>query len=399
MGTTQGFWSYVHQDDAAMHGIVRRLAKHVQDEYAVLTGGIELDLFLDSAKLKWGDKWRSAIKEALEGTTFFIPVITPRYFASEECRNELLGFADQAEQLGLEGLIMPLYFVDVPALETGDMSDPAVQLVANSQREDWRTLRLLDETTQPYRFAVNRLATRLFEVSQRREREGKTIVAAIPSDDEEDKPPHHPPSAKSEAPTDVPTETNGGGQLAVGEMGTLELLAEGEAAFPRITETLQAISSEISAVGDLATEATSEIEQSDQQGKGFKGRLAVANSLAKRLAEPADRLEQLTSQYTADLVILDPAITQLISLVAAEQADESAAEREEFFSSLTGMVGSTRQAGDGIQAMIASLDGSAGMSRELAVPLKQMRTSLQSMIDGQHVIESWEEHVTQANKS
>ncbi len=102
MGTTQGFWSYVHEDDTAMHGIIRRLAKHVQDEYAVLTGSVELDLFLDSARLKWGDRWRSEIREALEGTTFFIPVITPRYFASEECRNELLGFADQAEQLGLK---------------------------------------------------------------------------------------------------------------------------------------------------------------------------------------------------------------------------------------------------------------------------------------------------------
>ncbi len=120
----------------------------------------------------------------------------------------------------------------------------------------------------------------------------------------------------------------------------------------------------------------------------------MANRLAKRLGEPADRLEQLTSQYTANLVILDPAITQLIGLVA-EQADETPTESEEFFSSVTEMVGITRQAGEGIQAMITGLD-SASVSRALEAPLKQMRTSLQSMIDGQHVIASWEEHVTQA---
>jgi hypothetical protein len=123
--------------------------------------------------------------------------------------------------------------------------------------------------------------------------------------------------------------------------------------------------------------------------------LAVANRLATRLTEPAKRLEQLTSQYTADLVILDPAITQLIGLVG-EQAEESPADSEEFFSSVTGMVRSTRQAGEGIQGMITALDGSASFSRELETPLKQMRSSLQSLIDGQHVIETWEEHVTQA---
>lgn len=161
MGTPQGFWSYVHRDNDAMHGAIRRLAEHVQEEYAVLTGGIELDLFLDSASLKWGDQWRSQLKEALKGTTFFIPIVTPRYFASEECRNELLGFAKQAEELGLEGLIMPLYFVDVPAIETEDMTDPAVQLIADSQMENWRTLRFLDQTTQPY-FPWRISATRLW---------------------------------------------------------------------------------------------------------------------------------------------------------------------------------------------------------------------------------------------
>lgn len=42
MGTAQAFWSYVHEDNDAMHGAIRRLAQHVQDEYAVLTGGPEL---------------------------------------------------------------------------------------------------------------------------------------------------------------------------------------------------------------------------------------------------------------------------------------------------------------------------------------------------------------------
>lgn len=393
MGTPQGFWSYVHKDNDAMHGAIRRLAEHVQEEYGVLTGGIELDLFLDSASLKWGDQWRTQLKGAIEGTTFFIPIITPRYFASEECRNELLGFAEQAGELGVEGLIMPLYLVDVPAIETGDLTDPAVSLVAESQMEDWRTLRFLDQTTQPYRLAVNRLAKRLWEVSQQRGQKAVVSEPSVaPADSEKDEEPE--PAFPDDTKT-TSSELNGSSSVSAGEMGLLELLAEGEAALPRVTETLQAISAEIETVGTLATEATDEIKQSDEQGKGFKGRLAVANRLATRLTEPADKLEQLASQYTADLVILDPAVTQLIGL-AAGQAEESPAESEEFFSSVTGMVKSTRQAGESIQGMITAFDDSASFSRELETPIKQMRSSLQSLIDGQHVIETWEEHVERA---
>ncbi len=386
MGTPLGFWSYVHKDNDAMHGAIGRLAEHVQEEYGVLTGGIELDLFLDSASLKWGNQWGTQLKGAIQGTTFFIPIITPRYFASEECRNELLGFAEQAGELGVEGLIMPLYLVDVPAIETGDLTDPAVRLVADSQMEDWRTLRFLDETTQPYRLAVNRLAKRLWEVSQQRGQKAVISESSVaPADGEKDEEPE--PASLDDIKT--MSELNGSGSVSAGEMGLLELLAEGEAAFPRITETLQAISAEIETVGTLTTEATDEIKQSDEQGKGFKGRLAVANRLATHLTEPADKLEQLASQYTADLVILDPAVTQLIGLVA-EQAEESPTESEEFFSSVTGLVKSTRQAGEAVQGMITVFDDSASFSRELEIPIKQMRSSLQSLIDGQHVIETWE---------
>lgn len=67
-GDLQGFWSYVRNDDKGMHGAIKRLAQHVKDEYGVLTGQ-ELDLFFDSASLKWGDDWDSQIRQALEATT------------------------------------------------------------------------------------------------------------------------------------------------------------------------------------------------------------------------------------------------------------------------------------------------------------------------------------------
>ncbi|MCP9488157.1 MAG: toll/interleukin-1 receptor domain-containing protein, partial [Gaiellaceae bacterium MAG52_C11] len=113
----QGFWSYVHDDDDGDGGRVKRLASLIKAEYAALTGGDSLELFLDHAEIRWGDEWELRIEEALQATTFFIPVVTPRYFRSEECRKKLLGFAGHAKSLGLEELVLPLYYIEVPDLE------------------------------------------------------------------------------------------------------------------------------------------------------------------------------------------------------------------------------------------------------------------------------------------
>lgn len=392
MGTSQGFWSYVHKDDEAMRGVIRRLAGHLSDEYGVLTGDTDLDLFLDSAKLKLGEKWRQRIREALESTTFFIPIITPRYFASEECRGELLSFAEQAESLGLEALILPLYFVEVPAIEEGSEDDPLVKLISERQWEDWRNLRLLDETTQAYRTAVNRLALRLREISKASV--GLPAQASSgPVGDDDDQPP--PNDKTSEAsPTFVqPTPVKEVTDEEKG--GMLELLAEGEATFPRLVQTLNAIGEEIQNVGDLAEATTSEIKESDANGGGFKGRLAVINRLAQTLREPSVRLEELGSEYVADLLVLDPAMKQLIKQAGEESSDNPDAV-ESFLSSVQEMVTGSRSATGGIAGMIEALNGSAEMSRELAVPIKRMRTALQSMVDSQRLIDSWQEHIDSA---
>lgn len=381
----QGFWSYVRKDDKGTHGAIRRLADHVVDEFGVLTGH-DLDLFFDSASLKWGDDWESRIRQALEETTFFIPIITPRYFASKECRRELLTFAREAKEIDRLSLILPLYFVDVPALNEGNSNDPAIKLIADRHREDWRTLRLLDETVQPYRVGVNRLAVRLLDVARERQESGADSARPTPSssDDEDEGPPVGPAP-----PTAVDLDD-------VEEVGLIELLADGEDALPRIVETMQAISRQVEVVGNVAVEGTEEIHKSDEAGSGFRGRLGVMNRLAQKLQMPADELETLTSRYAADLLVLDPAMHQLIPLVA-EGFDDDPDSATEFFRSIREMANQSGTASEGIVEMIRSMEGNQ-FSRELQAPLKRMRTALQSLVDGQQLIDSWRDLIELVEK-
>lgn len=50
--------------------------------------------------------------------TFFIPVITPTYFRRSECRKELMRFAQEAKEQQAEKLILPIYYIEVPELES-----------------------------------------------------------------------------------------------------------------------------------------------------------------------------------------------------------------------------------------------------------------------------------------
>ena len=114
MANSQGFWSYVHADDQAEGERISRLARDVAGKFEMLTGE-PLALFLDRDGIKWGEVWRDKIDSSLASVAFFIPVLTPRYFRSPECRRELQFFARQATRLGIKELVLPLLYVDVPS--------------------------------------------------------------------------------------------------------------------------------------------------------------------------------------------------------------------------------------------------------------------------------------------
>jgi hypothetical protein len=131
MAEVAGFWSYARADDEAEGGRITRLARRVQTEYALITGE-EIDVFLDRDDLEWGVEWKRRIDAALLGTAFFIPVLTPRYFSRPECRRELLTFVGHAASLGVNELLLPLLYVDVPDLSP-DSDDEAIALIARMQ--------------------------------------------------------------------------------------------------------------------------------------------------------------------------------------------------------------------------------------------------------------------------
>jgi len=73
--------------------------------------GRNIGMFQDIRDLRAGDRWEKKLRGAISAATFLVPVLTPRYFNRDWCREETLTFLRLAEEKGVEPLIFPIIFV------------------------------------------------------------------------------------------------------------------------------------------------------------------------------------------------------------------------------------------------------------------------------------------------
>jgi len=184
---TGGFWSYVHDDDTADGGRIVRLAHDIVSQYEMITGE-RVALFLDRDDLEWGNNWEQRIDDSLADVAFFIPVLTPRYFASPACRSELNTFARRATSLGVRELLLPILYMTVDGLDDSEPTDDLLALVRQFQWVDWRDLRWADPASEAYRRAVFELAERLVAANRAAEAVDVTTSALVRETTEEDEP-------------------------------------------------------------------------------------------------------------------------------------------------------------------------------------------------------------------
>lgn len=355
-----GFVSYVHKDNQDSKDRILRLVGEISAEFSLLTGE-DLRVFVDREGIEWGDNWRDKIDNALQDTTFLIPFITPRFFKSQECRNELLKFSALARSLNAEDLILPILFVNVEGLDQ-DSEDEAMALVARTQYVDWRVLRLADENSAEYRKAVNDCATRLAEVS----------------------------AAYAERQTVLPEEVVDEEHWDESEPGLIDLVASVEDIMPQWNESISNLPEPTARIGDLVREAAEKVREGDAQGKTIGYRILVARDLAEDLKEPTDRLQEIGEHYVSALMQIDPGVRAVIAL-ADEQVDpDQKAAACNMFRSLLGMVAVSRDTYVSVQALIDSIQAPARQFKDLRRPLKAMRAGLHSVLDAQAIYDEWE---------
>jgi hypothetical protein len=383
----QAFWSYVHHDDDDEGGRISDLAHLLRKRIRLLTGA-EFQIFLDRESLGWGDDWESRINEALLQTTFFIPLVTPSYFQSEECRRELLKFASVARALGLEELILPIYYVGVPEIEkpSGVARDELIQLVQRFQWQDWRQTALEEPQSSVHRKAVDELAKQLINRADQAD--------AKPTDESASR--REAPSSGLPAPGPKagPKEDSGAGAVqAVEEQDRIGVLAAGEQAMPRLNEHLQAIVPLLGEIGEITDQATKDLAQSDARGGGFGGRLVVTRRFAEKLHDPASKLDVEVANYLEQLLAVDQTIMLLLQILTENPSQIGGSA--EFLDVVVDMADKADEGLAGSETLAAVLGDNAKWSKDLRAPSQQIERALRQMADTRSIFQTWKSEITE----
>ena len=359
-----GFWSYVQADDAGDHGRILALAEDLRANYRLQTAE-EFELFVDRESIQWGEEWEARISDAIAGTTFFIPIITPSYFQSNPCRQELLKFVRDATRIGLLQLVMPVYWITVREFDRlpEEVNDEAISAIAEHQWQDLREVRLEDRGAASYRQAVHRLAAEL----------AKRAATVAQTDDV-------PQRAASQPSNHTPEESDQ-------EPGILDHMAGSEEKMNQLAEIMQEIGDAVTEIGALVEEANQQMGSASERGQGTRAALAITEKLAGDLKTPAGKIEGLGHQYASTLATLDPAIHAHFDLI--ELQDERDQDQEEFLEVVGEMSKNADEALDQLQDLVEAAKFIAKFSRSLRAPLRQMRAGLQGVLDGRAIIADW----------
>jgi len=135
----QAFLSYAHTDDELLEGCITWLREELQRGVRGRTGK-PFKIFMDKVGINWGQHFPSKLDGALEEARFFIPILSPCYFASPYCRKEAEFFLNLETKADRRDLILPIYLIETDLLEDGTLcaGDELAVEMAQRQYADWR---------------------------------------------------------------------------------------------------------------------------------------------------------------------------------------------------------------------------------------------------------------------
>jgi TIR domain len=362
------FWSYTHLDNEYDHGRIRHLAELIKREYSMQTQ-CKLDVFMDVTHLRWGREWQSDIDQGVKSARFLIPIITPGYLLSNACRSELLGFAAHMKSVGIERLILPILYLDTPALGDDASSDEAVLLIKRMQYEDWRQLRFEAEDSPSHRSGVSRIVNRLRELAATADSQRRAVSGGQPE------------SPASAPPTDV------------------DILAELEQAIPRWGASFKAVYDLMGEIADGAVTMADELqpERLDLRAGVATARVAALQRYADTIMPKTLEILELASQFSAEAIELDP---HLLIFIRAVEAGGPIGDLVDFACDLILLIAPRlRQNITVITSQVEAMSSAySRASRVLRPSVTAVETAMRRVADGFGRVEEWEQRLLAAGR-
>jgi hypothetical protein len=167
-----GFWSYSSTDDKFSHGRLSVLRALLAAELQLKIGRTPINIFQDVASIPAGSQWETEVHDALEGSSFFIPIVTPALLQSEWCCKEIRLFREREKAtLRRNDMIFPLHYLSTDALNvsfSADVFDPDVfTLLRSRQWIDFRTFRLSDPNSEDVARKLDEVTNNIYSALRR----------------------------------------------------------------------------------------------------------------------------------------------------------------------------------------------------------------------------------------
>ncbi len=344
------FLSYVRADDDRAGGRITSLARDLVETYAYLFGR-EIDLFIDSDSIAWGENWESRLRSEAESTTFMLSIVTPRYLVSDACRSEVAMFGAAVQKAQDPQLLLPLIWIDISSSDVVAADDPVRRQLMKSNYVDGTALRRLQRDNPEYEALVENLAERLHQTITAR---AMTTDASL--------------SVHEAQPDD--------------ERDVLEVMtqfSEHQSSFGASIEEFKDAFGEIGSV----FQGRQPLNLSPTYGAA-----RVMQALGEDLKLPVDSLESATASVGQDWQALDADITRIL-FASRGLMDDSA--RKSLFDSLDGIVRSLDL--PGAENMQAQLEAMANFSRHLQ-PMSRVVGAALRLLEGiQESARAWRDQL------
>lgn len=147
---TIAFFSYTRNDDRLTGNLLSKIRRELEDALT-LRHGARLEVFQDVSDIVGGDLWREKLEQALEEAAIFVPIITPSFFNSEHCREELRRFLKRSDA---STTILPIHFIDTDFTQN-DARDALKERIEERQWLDWRSHNRRRSVTQSLRNEIH----------------------------------------------------------------------------------------------------------------------------------------------------------------------------------------------------------------------------------------------------
>ena len=180
-----GFWSYARRDEESARGKLSSLRARLQGELQQQYGRDQIRIFQDVAAIAPGDTWNRELRDAIQNSTFLVPIITPAFLESEWCCQEVMLFLARETELNtahpqLKGRsrIFPIHYIDISSAEPFDPE--VLPLLQTRQWLDFRPMRFSPEDDAKVQMTLATLAQGMNELLQVRVELPEPVAAPPP---------------------------------------------------------------------------------------------------------------------------------------------------------------------------------------------------------------------------